>query len=55
MRSPVHHFPCATLLVLGLPAVEPASALTVIDPSNLAQNTLTAVRTLEMTNNQVRQ
>lgn len=55
MRSPVHRFPCATLLVLGLLAVPPASALTVIDPSNLAQNTLTAVRTLEMLNNQVRQ
>ena len=55
MRSPVHRFPCATLLVLGLLAVKPASAFTVIDPTNLVQNTLTAVRTLEMANNQVRQ
>ena len=55
MRSPVHRLPCATLLVLGLLALQPAHALTVIDPTNLAQNTLTAVRTLEMVNNQVRQ
>lgn len=55
MRSPVHRFPCATLLVLGLLAVKPANAFTVIDPTNLVQNTLTAVRTLEMANNQVRQ
>ena len=55
MRSSVHRFPCATLLVLGLLAVKPASAFTVIDPTNLVQNTLTAVRTLEMANNQVRQ
>src|SRR5690606_14189583 len=40
---------------MGLLAVKPANALTVIDPTNLAQNTLTAVRTLEMVNNQVRQ
>ncbi|WP_375739431.1 P-type conjugative transfer protein TrbJ [Pseudomonas boanensis] len=45
----------AALLMLGLLAFQPASALTVIDPTNLAQNTLTAVRTLEMVNNQVRQ
>ena len=43
------------LLTLGLLAFRPASALTVIDPTNLAQNTLTAVRTLEMVNNQVSQ
>jgi P-type conjugative transfer protein TrbJ len=55
MRSPVHRFPCATLLVFGLLAVKPANAFTVIDPTNLVQNTLTAVRTLEMANNQVRQ
>lgn len=55
MRSPAHRFPCATLLVLGLLAVKPVNAFTVIDPTNLVQNTLTAVRTLEMANNQVRQ
>lgn len=32
-----------------------ACAMTVIDPTNLAQNTLTAVRTLEMANNQLSQ
>jgi P-type conjugative transfer protein TrbJ len=48
-------FSHAALLMLGLLAFQPASALTVIDPTNLAQNTLTAVRTLEMVNNQVRQ
>jgi P-type conjugative transfer protein TrbJ len=41
--------------VLGLLAVKPANAFTVIDPTNLVQNTLTEVRTLEMANNQVRQ
>ncbi|BAU73839.1 P-type conjugative transfer protein TrbJ [Metapseudomonas furukawaii] len=48
-------FSHAALLMLGLLAFQPASALTVIDPTNLAQNTLTAVRALEMVNNQVRQ
>jgi len=33
----------------------PVSAMTVIDPTNLVQNTLTAVRTLEQINNQVEQ
>lgn len=40
---------------LALLAVQPASALTVFDPSNFVQNTLTAVRTLEMINNQIKQ
>ncbi|MGY8822061.1 MAG: P-type conjugative transfer protein TrbJ [Pseudomonadales bacterium] len=39
----------------SLLALEPASAMTVIDPTNLVQNTLTAVRTLEQINNQVEQ
>lgn len=47
--------PLAALLTLGLLAFQPASALTVIDPTNLAQNTLTAVLTLEMVNNQTSQ
>ena len=47
--------PLAALLSFGLLAFQPASALTVIDPTNLAQNTLTAVRTLEVVNNQVSQ
>ncbi|MDH4611543.1 P-type conjugative transfer protein TrbJ [Pseudomonas sp. BN102] len=47
--------PLTALLSWGLLAFQPASALTVIDPTNLAQNTLTAVRTLEVVNNQVNQ
>jgi P-type conjugative transfer protein TrbJ len=46
--------------VLSVSAVQPAHALfgvgdIVIDPSNLAQNILTAARTLEMINNQIQQ
>jgi len=33
----------------------PVSAITVFDPSNFVQNTLTAVRTLEQINNQIQQ
>ncbi|MBS7661633.1 P-type conjugative transfer protein TrbJ [Pseudomonas lalucatii] len=47
--------PVVTLLTLGLLALRPANAVTVIDPTNLVQNTLTAVRTMEMINNQVSQ
>ncbi|KSD43515.1 conjugal transfer protein TrbJ [Pseudomonas aeruginosa] len=45
----------AAALSVSLLAVQPASALTVFDPSNFVQNTLTAVRTLEQINNQIRQ
>ncbi|WP_430292934.1 P-type conjugative transfer protein TrbJ [Pseudomonas sp. B1-22] len=55
MSSRTFLSPFATLLAGGLLAFQPASALTVIDPTNLAQNTLTAVRTLEVVNNQVSQ
>ena len=34
----------AAVLSVSLLAVQPASALTVFDPSNFVQNTLTAVR-----------
>ncbi len=44
-----------TVILLCASAIGHARAITVIDPTNLAQNTLTAVRTLEMTNNQVSQ
>ena len=37
----------AAVLSVSLLAVQPASALTVFDPSNFVQNTLTAIRTLE--------
>lgn len=36
-------------------AAHPAHALTVFDPTNFSQNILTAARTLEMINNQIRQ
>ncbi|MEN1769656.1 P-type conjugative transfer protein TrbJ, partial [Pseudomonas aeruginosa] len=36
-------------------AVQPVSAFTVIDPTNLVPNTLIAIRTLEQINNQVEQ
>src|SRR5699024_9629198 len=39
----------------GLALLGRAEAMTVIDPTNLLQNTLTALRTLEMTNNQLSQ
>jgi len=55
MNRRIRRYPSAALLTLGLLVLQPASALTVIDPTNLAQNTLTAVRTLEMVNNQVGQ
>ncbi len=34
---------------------QPAAALTFVDPVNLVQNTLTAIRTLEQINNQINQ
>ncbi len=43
------------VVLLCASAIGHARAITVIDPTNLAQNTLTAVRTLEMTNNQISQ
>ncbi|HFH3388844.1 TPA: P-type conjugative transfer protein TrbJ [Pseudomonas aeruginosa] len=45
----------AAVLSVSLLAVQPASAITVFDPSNFVQNTLTAVRTLEQINNQINQ
>jgi len=42
-------------LSAALLAVQPAAAITVFDPSNFVQNTLTAVRTLEQINNQIQQ
>ncbi|WP_439888281.1 P-type conjugative transfer protein TrbJ [Pseudomonas sp. MBLB4123] len=55
MKLPIRLSPVVTLLGLGLLALQPANAVTVIDPTNLVQNTLTAVRTLELINNQVSQ
>jgi len=42
-------------LSAALLIAQPASAITVFDPSNFVQNTLTAVRTLEQINNQIQQ
>tara|TARA_R100001143_G_scaffold58987_1_gene57331 strand:+ start:273 stop:1004 length:732 start_codon:yes stop_codon:yes gene_type:complete len=41
--------------LLCLSLCSTADAMTVVDPTNLVQNTLTAVRTLEMSNNQLSQ
>lgn len=45
----------ALSLVIALGLSQPAAAITVFDPSNFTQNLLTAVRTLEQINNQIRQ
>ncbi|MCK4141932.1 P-type conjugative transfer protein TrbJ [Ralstonia pseudosolanacearum] len=45
----------AAVLAGSLMLAQPASAITVIDPTNLVQNTLTAIRTMEMINNQINQ
>jgi len=45
----------AAVLSVSLLTALPASAITVFDPSNFVQNTLTAVRTLEQINNQIQQ
>lgn len=42
-------------LMIALTPATPASAITVIDPTNLAQNILQATRALEQINNQIRQ
>ncbi|MBB3014198.1 P-type conjugative transfer protein TrbJ [Cupriavidus alkaliphilus] len=47
--------PLAAILVGSLVLAHPAAAITVFDPSNFVQNTLTAVRTLEQINNQIKQ
>lgn len=50
------HLLAATLAAVLVGSFAPyASALTVFDPSNFAKNTLTAARTLEQINNQIRQ
>ncbi|MGU2390834.1 P-type conjugative transfer protein TrbJ [Pseudomonas aeruginosa] len=45
----------AVVLSVSLLALQTVSAFTVIDPTNLVQNTLIAIRTLEQINNQVEQ
>jgi len=55
MRRLTRCCPPAALLVTALLASLSSHAMTVVDPTNLVQNALTAVRTLEMINNQVSQ
>lgn len=43
----------ASTMAIGIALSAPASALIVFDPSNYAQNVLTAARTLEQINNQI--
>ncbi|WP_053268285.1 P-type conjugative transfer protein TrbJ [Pseudomonas chlororaphis] len=43
------------VLSVTLLTAQPASAITFIDPANLVQNTLTAIRTMEQINNQINQ
>lgn len=45
----------ATVLAGSLMLARPAMAITVFDPTNFVQNRLTAVRTLEQINNQIKQ
>lgn len=53
MRCLTRRFQRAALLVTALLGSVSSQAMTVVDPANLIQNTLTAVRTLEMINNQI--
>ena len=60
MKTRVLSVSLAAVLSASLLAVQPAYALfgvgdIVLDPTNLVQNTLTAVRTLEQINNQIQQ
>lgn len=47
------HLAAASAVALSLTLAAPAHALIVLDPSNLAQNVLTAARALEQINNQI--
>lgn len=55
MKTRVLSVALAAALAGSLMLAQPAAAITVFDPSNFVQNTLTAVRTLEMIQNQVSQ
>ncbi|MFE8100884.1 P-type conjugative transfer protein TrbJ [Brenneria goodwinii] len=48
-------YPLAMVIAGALVFMPPTFALTVFDPANYVQNTLTAVRTLEQINNQINQ
>ncbi|KUY70891.1 P-type conjugative transfer protein TrbJ [Burkholderia sp. RF4-BP95] len=55
MKTSVLSAALAAVLSGSLMLAQPAVAITVIDPTNLVQNTLTAVRTMEMIENQINQ
>ncbi|EOG4615987.1 P-type conjugative transfer protein TrbJ [Pseudomonas aeruginosa] len=55
MKTRVLSVSLAAALAGSLMLAQPAAALTFVDPVNLVQNTLTAVRTLEQINNQINQ
>jgi len=55
MKNRVLSASLAMALSSALLLAQPASAITVFDPSNFVQNTLTAIRTLEQVNNQIQQ
>jgi len=55
MKTRVLSATLVAVLSVSWAVPQPASAFTVIDPANLVQNTLTAIRTLEQINNQIRQ
>lgn len=55
MKTRVLYASLAAALTISLLTARPAAAITVFDPTNLVQNTLTAARTLEMLNNQINQ
>ncbi|WP_454710792.1 P-type conjugative transfer protein TrbJ [Cupriavidus nantongensis] len=55
MKTRVLSAALAAVLSGSLLLAQPAAAITVIDPTNLVQNTLTAIRTMEMIENQINQ
>ncbi|QOL13447.1 P-type conjugative transfer protein TrbJ [Dickeya dianthicola] len=55
MKTRVLSVTLAAALAGSLMLAQPAAAITVFDPSNFVQNTLTAARTLEQINNQINQ
>ncbi|MBV6871769.1 P-type conjugative transfer protein TrbJ [Xanthomonas euvesicatoria] len=55
MKTHVLSVSLAAALAGSLMFAQPAAALTFVDPVNLVQNTLTAIRTLEQINNQINQ
>ncbi|HGL4257367.1 P-type conjugative transfer protein TrbJ [Burkholderia dolosa] len=55
MKTRVLSAALTAVLSASLLLSPPATAITVIDPTNLVQNTLTAIRTMEMIENQINQ